>query len=63
MEELRSLLPGQWMDTFWLGLQIVLILMIAFVLQRMVGRGLKSLGERYPLPTSCWCRCAAPCAG
>ncbi|WP_236179211.1 mechanosensitive ion channel family protein [Pseudomonas mosselii] len=50
MEALRSLLPGQWMDSFWLGLQILLILIAAFVLQRMVARGLHSLGERYPLP-------------
>ncbi|UVL19487.1 mechanosensitive ion channel family protein [Pseudomonas sp. B21-044] len=50
MEELRSLLPGQWMDSMWLGLQILLILIAAFVLQRMVARGLRSLGERYPLP-------------
>jgi len=50
MDELRSLLPGQWMDTFWLGLQILLILSLAFVLQRTVGRALQSLGERYPLP-------------
>lgn len=50
MDELRSLLPGQWMDTFWLGLQILLIMVVAFALQRMVGRALESLGERYPLP-------------
>ena len=50
MEELRSLLPGQWMDTFWLGLQILLILVAAFVLQRIVARGLSRLGQRYPLP-------------
>ncbi|MDH0302556.1 MULTISPECIES: mechanosensitive ion channel family protein [unclassified Pseudomonas] len=50
MEALRSLLPGQWMDAFWLGLQILLILIAAFVLQRMIARCLKSLGERYPLP-------------
>ncbi len=50
MEELRSLLPGQWMDTFWLGLQILLILVAAFILQRIVARGLGRLGQRYPLP-------------
>jgi hypothetical protein len=49
------------MDTFWLGLQILLILLAAFVLQRIVARGLSRLGERYPLPPSCWCRAA--CAG
>jgi len=50
MEELRSLLPGQWMDAFWLGLQILLILALAFVLQRVVARTLSRLGQRYPLP-------------
>ena len=50
MEELRGLLPGQWMDTLWLGLQILLILAVAFVLQRIVARGLSRLGQRYPLP-------------
>jgi len=50
MEELRSLPPGQWMDTFWLGLQILLILVAAFLLQRIVARGLSRLGQRYPLP-------------
>ncbi|HDS1766061.1 mechanosensitive ion channel family protein [Pseudomonas putida] len=50
MEELRSLLLGQWMDTFWLGLQILLILVAAFILQRIVARGLGRLGQRYPLP-------------
>ncbi|MNO36032.1 mechanosensitive channel MscS [compost metagenome] len=38
------------MDTFWLGLQILLILAAAFVLQRIIARGLSRLGQRYPLP-------------
>jgi len=50
MEELRSLRPGQWRDTFWRGLQILLILVAAFLLQRIVARGLSRLGQRYPLP-------------
>ncbi len=50
MEELRTLLPGQWMDAFWLGLQILLILIAAFILQRVIARGLSRLGNRYPLP-------------
>ena len=50
MEELRSLLPGQWMDAFWPGLQILLILIAAFILQRVIARGLSRLGNRYPLP-------------
>ncbi|HDS1737640.1 MULTISPECIES: mechanosensitive ion channel family protein [Pseudomonas] len=50
MEELQGLLPGQWMDALWMGLQILLILVAAFVLQRFVARCLSRLGERYPLP-------------
>jgi len=50
MEDLHGLLPGQWMDSLWLGAQILLILTAAFILQRFVGRCLSRLGERYPLP-------------
>ncbi|MBF8778479.1 mechanosensitive ion channel family protein [Pseudomonas fulva] len=50
MEALHALLPGLWMEPFWLGVQILLILVAAFVLQRFVGRCLSRLGERYPLP-------------
>jgi small-conductance mechanosensitive channel len=42
--------PPEWIAPFWMGLQILLILCAAFVLQRLVGRCLKRLGERYPLP-------------
>lgn len=37
-------------DQLLLGLQIMLILLIAYVLQRLVVRGLTRLGNRYPLP-------------
>ncbi len=40
----------RWSDQLLLGLQIVLILLVAYVLQRMVVRGLSRLGSRYPLP-------------
>lgn len=50
MEDLHGLLPGQWMGSLWLGAQILLILAAAFILQRLVGRCLSRLGERYPLP-------------
>ena len=50
MEAMQALLPGHWMAPIWLGLQIVLILAAAFVLQRFVARCLSRLGERYPLP-------------
>ncbi|WP_407313462.1 mechanosensitive ion channel domain-containing protein [Pseudomonas sp. nanlin1] len=43
-------LPEQWLAPFLLGAQILLILGVAFVLQRVVTRFLTRLGERYPLP-------------
>ncbi|WP_433885653.1 mechanosensitive ion channel domain-containing protein [Pseudomonas vranovensis] len=50
MESLQLPLPVEWIAPFWLGLQILLILSAAFILQRVVARCLKRLGERYPLP-------------
>lgn len=43
-------LTREWGDQLLLGLQIVLILLVAFILQRLVVRGLTRLGRRYPLP-------------
>lgn len=39
-----------WEDQLLLGLQVLVILLVAFVLQRVVVRGLTRLGTRYPLP-------------
>ncbi|MCE6983665.1 mechanosensitive ion channel family protein, partial [Pseudomonas frederiksbergensis] len=50
MGSLQWPLPVEWIAPFWLGLQILLILSAAFILQRVVARCLKRLGERYPLP-------------
>lgn len=50
MESLRQMIPVEWLGPFWMGLQILLILVVAFVLQRLVARSLNTLGERYPLP-------------
>ena len=50
MESLQWPLPVEWIAPFSLGLQILLILSAAFILQRVVARCLKRLGERYPLP-------------
>ncbi|MND74346.1 mechanosensitive channel MscS [compost metagenome] len=50
MEALRQSLPVEWIAPFWLGLQILLILVAAFVIQRVVTRCLSRLGQRYPLP-------------
>lgn len=43
-------LPAQWVEPVWLGLQILLILLAGYMAQRLVGRFLTKLGERYPLP-------------
>ena len=42
--------PPEWLAPVLLGLQILLILLVAYVLQRLVTRFLTRLGERYPLP-------------
>ncbi|QGZ29608.1 mechanosensitive ion channel family protein [Stutzerimonas stutzeri] len=50
MSERLLLLTQQWRDPLLLGLQVLLILVIAYVLQQLVARGLARLGRRYPLP-------------
>jgi len=50
MESLRQILPAELIGPFWMGLQILLILVVAFFFQRLVARSLRSLSERYPLP-------------
>src|SRR5690606_40910516 len=50
MNESLLALSREWGDQLLLGLQIVLILLVAYVLQRLVVRGLTRLGGRYPLP-------------
>lgn len=50
MNEQWLMLVQEWGDQLLLGLQILLILLIAYVLQRLVVRGLTRLGNRYPLP-------------
>ena len=39
-----------WRDPLLLGLQVLVILLAAYLLQRLVVRGLGRLGSRYPLP-------------
>lgn len=43
-------LPVQWIAPLLLGVQIVVILGAAYVLQRLVTGFMTGLGERYPLP-------------
>lgn len=50
MTEQLLLLAQQWRDPLLVALQVVLILLTAFMLQRLVVRGLGQLGQRYPLP-------------
>ncbi len=50
MESMQGLLPVEWIGPFWIGLQILLILVAAYLLQRLVARCLTRLSERYPLP-------------
>lgn len=42
--------PPHWVEPIWVGLQILLILVAGYIAQRLVGRFLTRLGERYPLP-------------
>ena len=50
MNERLLVLAQHWRDPLLLALQVVLILFIAYLLQRLVVRGLGRLGSRYPLP-------------
>ena len=50
MESMQGLLPVEWIGPFWMGLQILVILVAAYLLQRLVARCLTRLSERYPLP-------------
>ena len=43
-------MSNQWRDQLLLGLQVLLILLIAYVLQRLVTRALTRIATRYPLP-------------
>ena len=50
MSEQWLFFSQRWSNQLLLGLQILLILLVAYVLQRLVVRGLSRLGSRYPLP-------------
>lgn len=50
MNERLMQLTRQWEDQLLLGLQVLVILLVAYVLQRLVVRGLTRLSNRYPLP-------------
>lgn len=50
MSEQLVYLSREWSDQWLLGLQILLIVVVAYVLQRLLVRGISRLGSRYPLP-------------
>lgn len=50
MSEPWLTLVEEWRLQWMLGLQVLLILLVAYVLQRVVARGLTRLSSRYPLP-------------
>ena len=50
MEALGLPVPPTWVEPIFLGVQILLILLAGYIAQRVVGRFLTGLGERYPLP-------------
>ncbi|RMU27684.1 hypothetical protein ALP32_04106 [Pseudomonas avellanae] len=50
MEVLGLPISAYWIEPLLIGVQILLILLAGYVLQRVVGGFLTGLGERYPLP-------------
>ncbi|MCO8162569.1 mechanosensitive ion channel family protein [Pseudomonas sp. 21LCFQ010] len=50
MDVLGVTLAAHWIEPIWLGVQVLLILLAGYLIQRVVGRFLTRLGERYPLP-------------
>ncbi|QLF93214.1 mechanosensitive ion channel family protein [Pseudomonas sp. ABC1] len=50
MKEQLMLLMDEWSAQLALGLQVLLILLVAYVLQRVLTRGVTRLSERYRLP-------------
>ncbi|SEJ66704.1 mechanosensitive ion channel family protein [Pseudomonas sp. NFR16] len=49
MESLALPVPAYWIEPILVGLQILLILLVGYTLQRIVARFLTGLAERYPL--------------
>lgn len=50
MSEQFVLLFQEWRGQLMVGLQVLLIILLAYFLQRLVVRALMRLGQRYPLP-------------
>ena len=50
MEVFGFALPTNWIEPILLGLQVLMILLAGYLAQRLIGRFITRLGERYPLP-------------
>lgn len=50
MEALHMPVPAELIAPLWIGVQILLILLTGYFLQRGIARFLNRLGQRYPLP-------------
>ena len=50
MEALHLPVPAELIAPLWIGVQILLILLTGYFLQRGIARFLNRLGQRYPLP-------------
>ena len=50
MEALHLPVPTELIAPLWVAVQILLILLVGYFLQRGIARFLTRLGERYPLP-------------
>ncbi|MBD8492313.1 mechanosensitive ion channel family protein [Pseudomonas syringae] len=50
MEVFGFALPTHWIEPILLGLQVLMILLAGYLAQRLIGRFITRLGERYPLP-------------
>ncbi|MFP3515688.1 mechanosensitive ion channel family protein [Pseudomonas sp. SIMBA_077] len=51
MESFNLPLPAELIAPLWIGVQILVILLAGYILQRIVARFLTRLGERYPFPS------------
>jgi len=51
MESFNLPLPAELIAPLWIGVQILVILLAGYILQRIVARFLTRVGERYPFPS------------
>lgn len=63
MEVLGLPISAYWIEPLLIGVQILLILLAGYVLQRIVGGFLTGWANAIRCRPSCWCRFAVACAG